>query len=57
MEAVGFGCQSGLRADQDHRSDRDEIAKWLSNKTPEIFISWIVAGGRYVYVADKPART
>jgi N-acetylglutamate synthase-like GNAT family acetyltransferase len=37
----------------DHRNDRDTLARWLANKTPDIFISWIEAGDGYFYVAEK----
>jgi N-acetylglutamate synthase-like GNAT family acetyltransferase len=37
----------------DHRNDQDALARWLANKTPEIFISWIEAGDGYFYVAEK----
>jgi GNAT superfamily N-acetyltransferase len=35
----------------DHRNDPAILARWLSNKTPEIFRSWIMQGANSVLVA------
>jgi GNAT superfamily N-acetyltransferase len=40
----------------DHRSDPDALALWLSNKTPEIFLSWIGGGDGYFYVAEQQGK-
>jgi GNAT superfamily N-acetyltransferase len=35
----------------DHRNDPAVLARWLSNKTPEAFVSWLVQPGNSVLVA------
>jgi GNAT superfamily N-acetyltransferase len=35
----------------DHRGDPDILARWLSNKTAENFVSWICLAGNSVLVA------
>ncbi len=35
----------------DHRNDPEILARWLSNKTPEMFMSWITQPGNSLLVA------
>ena len=36
----------------DHRDDPDTLADWLSNKTPQNFLSWFTSADNYCVVAD-----
>lgn len=35
----------------DHRNDPEVLARWLSNKTPEMFVSWVTQAGNSLLVA------
>jgi GNAT superfamily N-acetyltransferase len=35
----------------DHKNDPEILARWLSNKTPEVFVSWIRQPGNSLLVA------
>jgi GNAT superfamily N-acetyltransferase len=37
----------------DHRSDPDTIAKWLSNKTVQHFLSWLTNDENYCVIAES----
>jgi N-acetylglutamate synthase-like GNAT family acetyltransferase len=39
----------------DHRSDPQVLAKWLANKNPRAFISWIESGS-HLHVAEENGR-
>jgi hypothetical protein len=41
----------------DHRGDVDVLARWLSNKTPDTFRSWIAHQGNSVLVAVGKASS
>jgi len=40
----------------DHRGDAQTIAKWLANKTPQNFVSWIGDDDNFCVVAEAPER-
>jgi len=40
----------------DHRGDADTIAKWLSNKTVEHFVSWFANQDNYCMIAEAGGR-
>jgi hypothetical protein len=35
----------------DHRNDKEILARWLANKTPEFFLSWVTQPGNSLRVA------
>jgi GNAT superfamily N-acetyltransferase len=37
----------------DHRNDAAVLARWLGNKTPELFLSWIVQPDNSLFVAAE----
>jgi GNAT superfamily N-acetyltransferase len=37
----------------DHRGDEETLAKWLANKTPETFRSWLSNPGNFCVVAES----
>ena len=40
----------------DHRNDHAILARWLSNKTPEIFLSWLALPANSMLVAVEGGR-
>jgi GNAT superfamily N-acetyltransferase len=36
----------------DHRGDADTLAKWLANKRPQNFLSWLANGDNFCVVAE-----
>lgn len=36
----------------DHRGDRETLAQWLANKTPENFLAWLANPDNFCVVAD-----
>jgi GNAT superfamily N-acetyltransferase len=55
-EDADAGCETMRRSiaelcTQDHGNDPDVLARWLSNKKPEIFRNWIVQPGNSLLVA------
>ena len=37
----------------DHREDRDTLARWLANKTPENFLDWIANPDNFCVVSES----
>jgi GNAT superfamily N-acetyltransferase len=40
----------------DHRNDPDILARWLSNKTPKVFLSWLARPDNSLLVAVEDGR-
>jgi GNAT superfamily N-acetyltransferase len=40
----------------DHRGDADTIARWLANKTPENFLTWLASSDNFCVVAEANDR-
>jgi N-acetylglutamate synthase-like GNAT family acetyltransferase len=40
----------------DHRGDTDTLAKWLANKTPQHFHSWVASADNFCVVAEADGQ-
>src|SRR5258708_33945567 len=40
----------------DHHGDADTLAKWLANKTPRDFLSWLAKENHFFVVAEANAQ-
>jgi GNAT superfamily N-acetyltransferase len=40
----------------DHRGDADTLGKWLANKTPQNFLSWLASGDNFCVVAETSRK-
>lgn len=55
--AVQVVCQSITElCVADHRNDADTLARWLANKTPENFHSWIANPDNFCVVAEADSK-
>lgn len=40
----------------DHRGDADTLAKWLANKKPQNFLSWLASGDNFCVIAEGDSQ-
>ncbi len=40
----------------DHRGDADTLGKWLANKTPQNFLSWLASDDNFCVVAEADSQ-